>query len=426
MSQLIVRPSQLQGEICVPPSKSHTLRALLFALMAEGTSVIENTLDSPDTDAMIRAIEAFGSKVSREKDALTIIGTAGNLQAPEDVIDAGNAGIVLRFIGAIATLAPAYTVITGDASIRNNRPVSPLIEGLKGLGATALSLREDGRAPLIIKGPIKPGVTHLLGQDSQPVSALLIACSFLEGISEIHVTGAGEKPWIDLTLHWLDKFHMAYEREGYERYTLFGKAKISGFHYRVPGDFSSAAFPIAAALVTGSELTIQGIDKEEIQGDKKLIDILIQMGAPLSWTSNNALLIKKGANLQGMAVDLNDCIDALPIVSILGCFAKGQTHIYNAEIARKKESDRICAITQELRKMGALIEELPDGLRIRSSPLVGNHLHSHYDHRIALALAIAGLGAKGTSYIEEVECINKTYANFSKDFQNLGCNIELL
>lgn len=426
MTQLIVRPSKLQGEIRVPPSKSHTLRAILFALMAEGTSVIENVLDSPDTDAMIRAIKAFGAKVSQEQNKLTIVGTAGKLKAPDDVIDAGNAGIVLRFIGAIATLAPAYTVITGDASIRNNRPVSPLIDGLKGLGATIHSLREDGRAPLIIKGPIKPGVTSLSGKDSQPVSALLIACSFLDGISEILVSAPGEKPWIDLTLHWLDRFHIAYEREGYERYKISGKAKIEGFSYRAPGDFSSAAFPIAAALVTGSELIVHGIDKEDIQGDKKLIDILIQMGAQISWKSKDMLLIEKGAILQGIDVDLNGCIDALPILSILGCFAKGETHIYNAEIARRKESDRIAAITEELRKMGAIIEEFSDGLRIRSSSLVGNYLHSHYDHRIALSLAIAGLGAKGTTYIEETECINKTYANFSKDFQNLGCNIELL
>lgn len=426
MPSLIINPSKLQGSLSIPPSKSHTLRALVFALMAEGVSLIENYLDSPDTEAMIRAIEAFGSKVEKKEGILIVHGTSGKLSAPDNVIDAGNSGQVLRFIGALAPLAPKYTVITGDASIRQNRPVLPLIDGLRELGAEVHSLREDDHAPLIIKGPLLPGAVTVDGEDSQPVSALLIACSFLDGPSELIVKNPGEKPWIDLTLFWLDFLGIRYEKISYERYILHGKAQYSGFHVKIPGDFSTAAFPIGAALVTDSEITLDNIDKDDVQGDKKLIDILVSIGAEVSWHDDKKLTIHKGSSLYGKTIDINDCIDALPVLAAICCYAKGNTTIINASVARKKESDRIHAIASELKKMGAIIEELPDGLMISTSALKGSEVDSHKDHRIAMALAIAALQAEGTTCIQDVECINKTYKEFTKDFQLLGCGIKFL
>ncbi|MCX6989584.1 MAG: 3-phosphoshikimate 1-carboxyvinyltransferase, partial [Chlamydiae bacterium] len=262
-------------------------------------------------------------------------------------------------------------------------------------------------------------------EDSQPVSALLIAASFLKGKTDLNVTNPGEKPWIDLTLHWMDRLGIRYSHKNYEHYILQGNACYEGFAVSIPGDFSSAAYPIAAALVTRSELTLENIDMNDVQGDKKLVDVLLQMGAKIEIDdAKKTLTVKKGPPLQGIKIDVNDFIDAITILAVLGCYASGETEIVNGSIARKKESDRIHCIALELKKMGAKIEERPDGLIIKSSILRGAHVESHKDHRIAMSLAIAALGALGDSVIEDVACISKTYQNFAIDFQNIGCHMQ--
>ncbi len=426
MTKFHIEPSSVQGTVDIPPSKSHTLRAILFAAMAKGDSEIRNFLHSPDSTAMIEAMRAFGTKIDIAPDHLRIRGLSGKLEAAENVIDAGNSGQVLRFVGALAALCPAYTVITGDHSIRHNRPVKPLLAALTQLGALAASARLDGCAPIIIKGKMQSGKAELPGEDSQPVSGMLIACSFLQGQSTLEIKDPGEKPWIDLTLSWLKKFDIRIEHENYAHYRIPGNAQIDGFKTTIPGDFSSAAFPIAAAIVTGSELTLTNIDMNDCQGDKKLIEVLQKMGANISIdAAKNTLHVHKNSKLLGMRIDVNDFIDAVPILSVIGCYAEGKTEIINASIARKKESDRIHAMATELKKMGAAVQENPDGLTLFHSPLLGAHLESWRDHRIAMSLCIAALGARGRTVIEGAECVSKTYPGFAHDFRNLGAIIEV-
>jgi 3-phosphoshikimate 1-carboxyvinyltransferase len=237
------------------------------------------------------------------------------------------------------------------------------------------------------------------------------------------VINPGEKPWIDVTLDWFDRLGIAYERRGYDWYRTMGNSTLAPFTYRVPGDFSSAAFPIAAALVTGSEITVHNLDMNEAQGDKRVISILEQMGARFT-IGKNTLTVKKG-ELRGMKIDVNDCIDALPILSVLGCFAEGKTEIVGGAIARRKESDRIACMASELRKMGAQIEERPDGLVIARSDLCGADLTSHHDHRVLFSLVVAGLGSKGHTTVRETECGAKTIPHFYEDLLSVGANIEL-
>ncbi len=417
-----VQTSALSGTIEIPPSKSHTHRALIFALLGKGESTIAKYLDSPDSAAMLKTIQQLGAKVQKDRDQLVIEGVGLKLQPAENVIDAGNSGIVLRFIGALAALSPTYTVITGDHSIRTRRPVKPLLEALKQLGVFAESLLGNGYAPKIIKGPLKGGVCTLDGQDSQPVSALLIATSFTQGSSEIHVTNPGEKPWIDLTLSWFDFLKLPYENHDYTHYKIPGGATYSGFHYTVPGDFSSLAFPVAAALITQSEISIDNVDRSDSQGDKKLLDLLKQMGAKFE-TQGKTLYIKQSRPLQGKRFDINDTIDALTILAVIGCFAEGETVLKNGAIARKKECDRIHCIVTELKKMGADIEEREDGLIVRTSKLKGTVLETHYDHRMAMSLTVAALNAEGESVIHHTECIHKTYPNFKEHLIKLGARI---
>ena len=394
--------------------------------MAQGKSHIAHYLPSPDTTAMIHAIRLLGAHVESTADLLTVQGTAGTFSPADDVISCGNSGQVLRFIGALAALSPTYTILTGDASIRHNRPIQPLLDGLSRLGALAISSRGDGYAPIIVKGPLIHSHTHLDGSDSQPVSALLIACSFLPHPTTIEVSQSGEIPWIRLTLDWLHRFHIPCEHHAFARYHLQGGAQIQGFDYAVPGDWSSAAFPIAAALLTHSDLTLHALDSKDPQGDKAIIPLLQQMGAQCVFDAEKKTLrIKPSPPLKGGRIDINDCIDALPILAVIACFCEGDTELYNGAIARKKESDRIHCMATELAKMGANIEERPDGLYIRPAPLHGAHLETHHDHRLVLALSVAALAARGESVIEGVEAAGKTYPTFLNDFCSIGAKIQL-
>lgn len=423
MVNVKIQPGRLAGSITIPTSKSHTIRSLLFAFMAKGKSKIEHPLPSPDTLAMLDAIRSLGAVIDMEQDTFIVEGVAGKLQPAEDVIQCGNSGQVLRFIGALAALSESYTVLTGDLSIRHSRPVAPLLNALTQLGTLAVSSRLDGNAPIIIKGPLKGGKATLDGRDSQPVSGLLILGAF--SALELHVTNPGEKPWVALTLDWFDRLGIPYENQNFEHYKMQGHSRLKAFEYTVPGDFSSAAFPIAAGVITGSEITINNIDMSDIQGDKAIIPALESMGAMFEFQGKK-LTVKRGASLKGARLDVNDFIDALPILTVVGCFASDETEIVNAAIARRKESDRIHCIAIELRKMGADIEERPDGLIIRPSDLHGaSDLQTHHDHRLAMALCVAALRARGESVIHGVECVSKSYPSFFEHMVRLGAKIGL-
>lgn len=424
MSRYLVSQKRLKGEIDIPASKSHTLRAILFGAMGLGKTTIHHCLLSSDVHAMIAACRLLGATVEVSANTLEIQGINGKISWTEDVINASNSGIVLRFCSAIGALAANPVVITGDHSIRHQRPMLPLLDGLGQLGVTATSMRGDGYAPIIIQGPIKPGKATISGEDSQPVSALLIAAAFAEGPIELHVRNPGELPWVALTLDWFDRLGISYKNRGFEYYRLPGNSHYAGFSYTVPGDFSSAAFPIAAALVTNSELTLKNIDMQDPQGDKKLIPTLQKMGALIEIDALNKMLhVKKSRKLKGIDVDINDFIDAITILAVVACYAEGETCIRNASVAKQKECNRIQSIATELRKMGADIIETEDGLRIQGSVLKGADVHSYHDHRMAMSLTVAALGAEGETTISSVECVSKTFPSFMQDFNRLGANI---
>jgi 3-phosphoshikimate 1-carboxyvinyltransferase len=427
MQSYIVKPSNLSGECSIPTSKSQSIRAILFASMATGTSVIKNALQSPDIIAMIAACKQLGAQITEHNNELIIEGISGNLRTPDDVIDAGNSGQVLRFIACLAGLQENYMVITGDASIRHNRPVGPLIDALPKLGVSCVSLRGDGRAPLILKGPYTDNSTKLDGADSQPVSGLIMAAALRDAKTIINVENPGETPWIDLTLSWLQKFNIAYIKQDYSYYEIIGRKNIAAFNYQVPGDLSSLSFPLAAALITQAEITIHNVDMKEPQGDKAIVEILQQMGANISLDATNKTLhVAKTTALNGITVDINHCIDCIAILATIACYAHGETKITGAAIAREKESDRITAICSELKKMGANITELPDGMVIKQSNLHGATVDSHHDHRIAMSLAVAGLIATGETTITNTKCVSKSFPDFCTTMQKLGANIALL
>jgi 3-phosphoshikimate 1-carboxyvinyltransferase len=350
------------------------------------------------------------------------IEVCGGMRPAEDVIDCGNSGLVLRLIGAVCSHLPSFTILTGDSSIRHRRHVKPLLEGLSQLGAFAVSARGDEHAPIIVRGPLKGGIAHISGEDSQPISGLIIASSFAPEKTELFVQNPGELPWVALTLRWLDYFNIPYENRNFEYYKLPGGASIPGFIYRVPGDWSSALYPIAAALATNSEITLHGIDFNDPQGDKEVVTLLQGMGAKIS-VDQYSLTVHKGSELQGARIDIGKFIDAITLLPVLACQAKGSTHIYGGAIARSKESDRIHAIVTQLKKMGAKIEETPDGMIIHPSELRGAPVTCFEDHRIALSLSVAALSAKGSTEITGIETVAKSFPGYFEALKNLGAHI---
>lgn len=413
-------PSPVRGVLSPPSSKSHTLRSLLFASLAMGESCISGLLDSPDAHAMKQACMQLGAVVLEENlSQIRIRGIGGWPQFARDVIHSGNSGQVLRFVSAVAALSSGYTVITGDESVRMQRPIAPLMEGLRGLGGFCAA--NEDRPPLIVRGPLRPGVTTLDGADSQPVSALLIAGSLLQGTTEIHVRNPGELPWVGLTLAWLTYLGVEWENESYHRLRVHGRGGFSGFAYTVPADFSSLLYPVAAAIVTRSTVSVENVDCMDVQGDKLVLTWLQEMGAAIQIEPRQRRVhVQAGSQLRGREIDVNPCIDAVPLLAVLACFAKGKTRLYNAAIARKKESDRLSAITVELRKMGAQISETEDTLEITPVPLRGALLESHCDHRIVMALSIGALAAQGPSQVQGCEWVRKSYPGFFSDLEALG------
>jgi 3-phosphoshikimate 1-carboxyvinyltransferase len=297
--------------------------------------------------------------------------------------------------------------------------MKPLLDSLSDLGAETSST--DGRCPISIKGRIKGGETSIKCTTSQYLSSLLICTPMADEDTVIRVQELNEKSYVKMTLDWLAKHGIEYEEKNLEYFKIYGGQKYEPFTVTIPADFSSATFPICAGVMCGKEVVISGLDMNDSQGDKAIIDILKKMGADITWNDDD-LVVKKSV-LVGREIDLNDTPDALPALSVIGCYAHGTTVLKNVPQARLKETDRIAVMTSELKKMGAEIEEREDGLIIKHSRLKGSVLRGYNDHRVVMALSLAGLIADGKTKIDSAESINITFPNYDKLMNAIGANM---
>jgi 3-phosphoshikimate 1-carboxyvinyltransferase len=449
-----VRPGTVQGSLRVPASKSHTIRALVIASLADGESTIENPLDSRDADACIAACRALGAEVSDSSDAvhdsrvggeapdqpsapggagasrlagrtLRIRGTAGQPGVPNDIIDVGNSGTTLYIVMGTAALVDGWSFFTGDDQIRR-RSAGPLLASLGDLGAKAFSSRDNGCAPIAVRGPLAGGRTSIECPTSQYLSSLLLAAPLASGDTEIEVPLLNERPYVEMTLWWLESQGITVERRGWEHFAVPGGGHYSAFEASVPGDYSSATFPMVAAAITGGEVTLEGLEEDDPQGDKAVIDILREMGCRVERRGHDAVTVAgpPTGTLRGGTFDLNAIPDALPALAVAGCYADRETTLANVPQAREKETDRVAVMAEELGKLGARIEERPDGLvvhprRAAVPRLTGGTVSGHGDHRIVMALAVAGLAAEGPIKIEGSEAAEVTYPGFFDDLRRL-------
>ncbi|MDD3566143.1 MAG: 3-phosphoshikimate 1-carboxyvinyltransferase, partial [Methanothrix sp.] len=416
-----VERSQVSGDVEVPPSKSYTHRAITISALGPGGSV-KRPLLSADTRATIRAAEAFGAEIAIEGETLAVAGAGGGPKTPENVIDVENSGTTLRIMAAVAALTDG-AVLTGDASIRR-RPNGPLLKSLCDLGGEAFSIKKDDCAPLVVRGRIRGGRTVLDGSvSSQFLSALLISCPLAEGGSEIEIKGElKSRPYAEITLEMLRAAGAKIETD-FERFAVQGGQSYDLGGYTVPGDFSSASYLLAAAAVTGSSLSVRGLRPSK-QGDSAIVSILQEMGAKISWDRSEGVLEIEGRELSGVEVDASLTPDLVPTIAVLGSVAEGQTVVKNAEHVRHKETDRLRAMATELSRMGAKIAERPDGLVIEGGRLRGARVSGHHDHRIVMALTVAGLVA-GDTTVDTAEAVSVSYPGFFEEMARIGASVQV-
>lgn len=416
----------LQGEIRVPGDKSISHRAVIAGALACGETVVENFLKGRDCLSTIACLRQVAGDIFRFDGPQLIINGRGRegWREPDDVLDCGNSGTTIRLLTGLLAAQPFFSVLTGDASLRR-RPMGRVAAPLRQMGAQ-IDGREEGRfAPLAIRGSKLHGAEILLPVASAQVkSACILAALFAEGVTAIEEPA----PSRDHTERMLAAAGARIEKEG-RRITVYPGKELKPLHLRVPGDISSAAFfLVAASIVPGSHVVIKDVGLNPTRDG--IVRVLRQMGADIAVKNLREEagepvgdLEVRAASLRGTEVRgeiIPTLIDEIPVLAVAALAAQGETVVRDAEELRVKESDRISMMVRELSKMGAAIEELPDGFVVKGGkPLKGAEVESHGDHRIAMALAVAGLIAERETVVHGAEWIDISYPGFAQDLQRL-------
>ena len=403
----------LNGTFTAPPSKSYTHRAIILASSAEGESTIHHPLVSFDTMSTMDAMRSMGATVGHVCGSLRIKGAG--LHPPSKPIDVGNSGTTLRLLSGLVSSFDVPVVLTGDDSIKK-RPMGPLLDAMIKMGVKCTS--NGGKPPVTVEGPNPGGNVSVRGDvSSQFISSLIMSAPFLKSDSHISVEGTiVSKPYIDITLKVMKDFGIeVHEDNGYH---IKGMQRYKARNYTVPADMSSAAFPIVGGALSGS-VTMKEFDKNDPQGDKKIVDIVRSAGADVKIEGDN---IAVSANkLLGCSVDMSEIPDLFPIVAVLLCTAEGYSELYGAPHLRLKESDRIDSVTRMLKTLGADIEPTDGGCVINGvKRLKGGRIDHMGDHRIMMSAAIASLVSDGPVSMSDAECCSVSYPDFIDTMQRMG------
>jgi 3-phosphoshikimate 1-carboxyvinyltransferase len=392
--------------------------------LASGQSAIGAPLVSGDTLAAVDCYRALGADIdTRDPKKWTVTGTDGEIKTPRQTIDVRNSGTTLRIAMGSAALSPQgqAVTLTGDEQTRS-RPIGPLMQALENLGAKCKSLENNGRAPVTITGQLKGGKTSIVASTSQYLSSLLLCTPLAKEDSEIDVTLLNEPGYVQMTLDWLDKQNIRYENDRMKKFKIKGGQSYKPFHSPISADFSSATFFLCAAALVGDGVTLLGLDFSDSQPDKAVVEYLKAMGADI--TVGRDCVTVKAAPLKGTDIDMNATPDALPAMAVTAAFAEGTTRLLNVPQARIKETDRIKCMAEELKKLSVEVEELPDGLIIKGGEPKPADLNGRDDHRIVMALAVAGLAIKGQCTIDTAEAMNVTFPSFVELMQALGAKMK--
>jgi 3-phosphoshikimate 1-carboxyvinyltransferase len=273
----------------------------------------------------------------------------------------------------------------------------------------------------VVEGRLRGGETSIEGTTSQYVTGLLISAPLADGESLIHVTKLNEAPYVGMTVDWLKRQGISLEEQELREFRVPGGQRYAPVDRAIPSDFSSATFFLGAGALPENEIVVLGLDLADTQGDKAVVDYVAAMGAQVR--SRGDWIGVESKQLVGCEIDLNATPDALPMLAVLGCFARGTTRLVNVPQARIKESDRISVMARELRKLGARVEELEDGIVVHESPLHGAEVEGHGDHRVVMALAVAGCAIPGETVVRGAEAAAVTFPGFAECMQKVGAKL---
>jgi 3-phosphoshikimate 1-carboxyvinyltransferase len=404
--------------VAVPGSKSYTHRVLIAAALSDGRCVIDNVLDSEDTNLTRETLKKWGVALASEGEALAVSGCKGKLKACRSPIFLGNSGTSMRLLTAVAALARGKSILTGTDRLKA-RPIQDLIDGLAQVGVAARSLDGNGCPPVEIAGCGVPGgrVELNCSLSSQFLSALLLVAPYTREGLEVQVThGPVSRPYIDITLDTMAIFGVQAERAGYAWFKVQGGQCYRAVNHAVEPDCSQAGYFWAAAAVTGSTVKVRGTRRNSRQGDIRIVDILEQMGCRVASQADGVAV--SGGALSAVDVDMGDVPDAVPTVALVAAYARGRTVIRNVAHLREKESDRLAAVSTGLAQMGVAAGCDAETLWIEGGRPHAAAIDCCNDHRIAMSFAVAGLKTPGVLILDET-CVQKSFPGFWETLEGL-------
>ena len=416
-------PGPVCGTIRPPGSRSITNRALVVSALADGESALESVGLSDDTRVCAAALGALGIAVDVDEAArrMRVAGCAGRVPAGPKDLDTGDSGTATRFITALAAAGRGRYRIDGSPRMRG-RPIQDLLDGLAALGVTARSEAGTGCPPVLVETAGLAGGTVRLGGavSSQYLSGLLMAAPAAADAVTVEVAGdLVSKPYVDMTVAVMEAFGVEVQRDGYSRFHVAAPQAYAARTYAVEPDASSASYFMAAAAATGGRVTVLGLARASAQGDAHFPDVLREMGCAVEWT-DRGVTVAGPERLTGLRIDLNAMPDMVLTLAPLALLARGRTVIKNVANLRVKESDRLSALATELSRLGAKVEEYPDGLAITPPKEIRPaEVATYSDHRIAMGMAVVGLATPGIR-IADPECVAKTYPGFFDDLDRLA------
>lgn len=420
MTNVSITPSKLKGTIPAPPSKSDVHRAIICAALSKGKCRISPVALSNDIKATIRCIEALGATAEIQDKVLTIDGS-NMLKNKTADLDCGESGSTLRFFVPVTALGGVNATFTGEGKLPE-RPIGIYLDTLPKAG---VQCKTQGGLPLEISGNLRSGKFEIPGNvSSQFITGLLFALPLLEGDSDIVLTSPLESVgYINMTIYTMEKFGVCVEATDYG-WHIKGGQSYTPADYKTDGDWSQAAFFMVAGAISGN-VTVTGVNKNSPQGDKKIAELLAELGAEVDWKDTEVTV--KAGKMKAITIDASQIPDLVPVLAVCGTFAEGKTKIINAERLRIKESDRLNTTANLINSLGGKVTELADGLEITGiSMLKGGNAKGCNDHRIVMSCAVCGTCAENEIQCTDAQSINKSYPDFFEDYNRIGGKANVL
>jgi 3-phosphoshikimate 1-carboxyvinyltransferase len=417
----VIAPAEVKGSVKAPPSKSATIRAVTAALLADGVSDIINPSFCDDATASLAIARALGGFSIRGKDRILMNGNRGfeRAAARPDFIDCGESGLCVRMFPPVAALAGHDSVIGGTGSL--NRRTVAMVESLRSFGVTCATSR--GYPPVAIHGRLHGGTAHIDGSvSSQFLTGLLMALPLCHESSEVSVENLASKPYIEMTLAMAETFGIVIDHdETMKRFHIAGGQHYHATPVAVEADWSGASFLLVAGAIAGS-VSVEGLAMNSCQADRAVLSALDAAGASC-YIGEGSVTVERN-DLKPFEFDAKDCPDLVPPLVALASHCPGKSTIHGTGRLAHKESDRAAALAREFGRMGITVNVEPDRIEIRGSRPGGARVDSHHDHRIAMACAVAALGAEAPVTITGPGCITKSYGGFFDDLESIRSSHE--